>query len=238
MIISIHQPAYLPWLGYFHKIMLADIFVFFDTTQFEKNSFINRNKIKTPQGGQWLTVPVKLKGHLEKRIDQIEIFDQAWQKDHWKVIELNYKKAKYWQIYSPRLHEFYQKDYGNIAEACFSQLKIFAEILGLETKMVKASGLKIFESKKDELVLDICRELKADAYVSGNQGKGYLDAVKFEKDNIKVYFQDYQHPSYSQLWGEFIPCLSVLDLILNEGPKSKEIILKNNINKEELYEPR
>ena len=96
MILTIHQPAYLPWPGYFHRLMLADTFVFFDNTQFEKNSFINRNKIKTPRGAQWLTVPVSLKGHLEKEIREIEISGQAWRKDHWQAIELNYKKAKYW----------------------------------------------------------------------------------------------------------------------------------------------
>ena len=236
MILTIHQPAYLPWPGYFHRLMLADTFVFFDNTQFEKNSFINRNKIKNPRGAPWLTVPVSLKGHLEKEIREIEISGQAWRKDHWQAIELNYKKAKYWNKYSEKLKKFYEKPYSNIAEACFAQLKMFAEMLGVETKIIGASELKKFDSKKDDLVLDICKELSADLYISGSQGKGYLDLEKFKTQGVKVYFQDYQHPAYQQLWGEFLPNLSIIDLLFNEGPKSKEIILKNNITKDKLYE--
>jgi len=243
MIVSIHQPAYLPWLGYFHKIMLSDVFVFFDTTQFEKNSFINRNKIKTPQGEQWLTVPVKLKDHFKKEIRQIKLADQNWQKGHWQAIELNYKKAGYWNEYAEKLKKFYEKQHSNIAEACFAQLKMFVEMLGLDVKIVRASELDKFDSKKGDLVLDICEELAADIYVSGSLSKDYLDTDQFRNHGVKVYFQDYQYPIYQQFWGEFLPNLSIIDLLFNEGQKSREVILRNNVSKKdlltkpELYEP-
>lgn len=236
MIVSIHQPAYLPWLGYFHKILLSDTFVFFDTPQFEKNSFINRNKIKTPMGEQWLSAPIKLKNHLAKEINQIELADQTWQQQHAKAIELNYKKAKYFNDYWPKLQTLYQKKYSHISEVCYDQLVLFNGLLGIETKIVKSSDLPKYESKKQDLVLDICKDLEADIYVSGSQGKDYINKEKFEDNNIKLYFQDYHHPTYDQLWGEFMPAMGIADLLFNLGPKSKEIILKNNITKQDLYE--
>ena len=145
MILSIHQPAYLPWLGYFHKINLADKFIFFDTTQFEKNSFINRNKIKAVNGPIWLTVPLKTKDHFLKSMTEIEIAGQEWREKHWKAIELNYKKAKYWPAYSGRLRELYKKEYDNIADLCYDQLTLFLDCLGIKSKIVRSSELKSFQ---------------------------------------------------------------------------------------------
>lgn len=236
MIISIHQPAYLPWLGYFHKIFLSDIFVFFDTTQFEKNSFINRNRIKTPPGSTWLTVPVGLKNHLTKEIREIEIVvDQKWRARHWKAIELNYKKAKYWDVYSKELEKLYQEEYGKISDLCYDQLLLFLDWLEITTKIIKSSDLKPFNTKKLQLVLDICRDLGATSYVSGQLGRDYIDNNKFHDGGIKLYFQDYHHPEYEQLWGnEFLPYMCILDLVFNEGPKSRDIILYNNVVKQDL----
>ena len=231
MIVSVHQPAYLSWLGYFHKIALADVFVFLDDTQFEKNSFVNRNRIKTAQGPIWLTVPVKLGGHIDKKISEIEIADKVWQRKHWQSIELNYKKSAYWQEYSAELKNFYEKDFSHIADLCFAQLQWFVKLLGLSTKIIKASDLKLDNFKKQDLILAICRELKADIYVSGQQGKNYITLEKFQANGVKVYFQDYHHPKYSQLWAGFEPFMGIIDLFLNEGPKSLEIILKNNLTK-------
>ncbi|MBI3046046.1 MAG: WbqC family protein [Candidatus Harrisonbacteria bacterium] len=234
MILSIHQPAYSPWLGYFHKIGLSDTFVFFDTTQFEKNSFINRNKIKTANGPVWLTVPVKLKGHFDKPIKDIEIADQSWKKKHQKALELNYKKAKYWNEFSPIIDDFYKKDFKYISDLCYEQLLMFNSALGIDTKIIKASDLPKYESKKNELVLDICKGLKSNLYVSGGLGRDYIDAEAFKRDNIGLYFQDYKHPAYNQLWGDFVPYMSLWDLLLNEGPNSPKIIFEGNITKKDL----
>jgi len=235
MIVTIHQSAYLPWLGYFHKIALADIFVFFDTTQFIKNDFINRNKIKTPQGSAWLTVPVKLKDHFQKEIRHIEIADQKWREKHWKSIELNYKKTKYWNKYSKELKQLYDKPHQFISDLCYEQLLLIIKFLNLETKVVKSSELPQFTNKKQHLVLDICDHLGASLYISGSFGKNYIQEDNFSNRNIKLYFQDYKHPVYEQLHGEFIPCLSIIDLLFNKGPKSKNIIFNNNVTKEEIH---
>lgn len=231
MIISIHQPAYLPWLGYFHKIALSDVFVFFETTQFEKNSFINRNKIKTSNGPIWLTVPVKLENHLEKKINKIPLANKIWQDNHWKSIEYNYKKSKYWDVYSSQLRELYQKEYLNIADLCYDQLVLIMNWLQIKTKIIRSADLRNYESKKQQVVLDICLDLKADLYISGKLGKNYLEEKKFEERGIKVFFQDYQHPQYQQLWGIFTPYLGIIDLLFNEGLQSLEIIFKENVLK-------
>lgn len=235
MIATIHQPAYLPWLGYFHKINLADVFVFFDTTQFEKNSFINRNKIKTANGPIWLTVPLKTKDHFTKEIREIEPANGEWQEKHWKAIELNYKKAKYWEEYSGKLKKLYEKEYKNIADICYGQLMLFLDWLDIKTKVVKSSEMKDFSSKKLSLVMDILKELKASAYISGSLGRDYIDSEKFGENRIKLYYQNYNHPAYEQLWGEeFFKYMSVIDLIFNHGPKSFKIIMDNNIGKNNL----
>lgn len=234
MIISINQPAYSPWLGYFHRIGISDTFVFLDSTQFEKNSFVNRNKIKTSQGPLWLTVPVKLKNHFNKTIKDIEIADQNWQKRHWGAIETNYKKAKYWLEYSAIIENFYKKEFKTIADLCYSELSLFNKLLGLKTSIIKSSTLLITNAHKQDLVQEICRNLNCDIYVSGALGRDYLDVKKFNKYNIRVYFQDYQPPVYKQLWGSFVPNLSILDLLFNEGPNSLKIIYGNNINKKDL----
>lgn len=234
MIISIHQPAYLPWLGYFHKIALSDSFVFLDTTQFEKNSFINRNKIKSSQGAIWLTVPVSLGGHFNKQIKEIGLADKNWAEKHWKSIELNYKKSKYWDQYASEFKKIYENDYRTIDQICFDQLMFFIRALGLKTKIIKASGLEKLQSKKQELVMDILEKLKADIYVSGALGKDYLDVKEFNNKGIRLYYQDYQHPQYAQLWGEFQPYMSIIDLLFNQGEGSLEILMSGNISKQEL----
>lgn len=234
MIISIHQSAYLPWLGYIHKVMLSDVFVYFDTTQFEKNSFINRNKIKAPNGTPWLTVPVLTKGHFDMSLKEMEISEPSVLKKHWKSIEQSYKKAPYWGEYSQELKKLYKKEYKNLSNLCYDQLLLINDMLEVDTKVIKASDLKQFDSKKDELVLDICKELGATHYISGKMGKGYLDVNEFKREGIEVIFQEYNHPSYSQLWGDFAPYMNIFDLIFNEGSRSKEIISQDNQTKKDI----
>ncbi len=234
MIVSINQPAYLAWLGYFHRIAISDVFVYFDSTQFEKNSMVNRNKIKTANGPVMLTVPVKLKDHFGKTIKEVEIASDGWVKKHWLAIEFNYKKAKYWQEYAPMLKKIYEEDYKTVDQLCEAQLKFFVEALGIKTKIIKSSALPEFKSKKLDLILDILKEVKADVYVSGALGRDYIDSQKFTDANTKLYYQNYNHPKYEQLWGEFQPYMSIIDLLFNQGDRSLEILMSGNITKQDL----
>jgi len=225
MVVSINQPAYLPWLGYFERIKNSDIFVYFDTVQFEKNSFTNRNKIKTLQGSKWLTVPVNTSGFFNKNVlVKTHIADDKWRKSHWSQIIQNYRTAPYWDMFSKEIGEIYSHPYSFLSELCWSQLVLFLDILKIETKIIKASQLPNFESKNDSLVLDILKHLDASEYISGALGRGYLDERKFKSLNIKLTYQDYRPKEYRQLWGKFIPNMGVIDLLFNEGENSYKFI--------------
>lgn len=216
MIVTAHQPAYLPWLGYLEKIMRSDVYVFLDAVQFEKNSFTNRNKIKTPQGGVWLTVPVITKGHINATIMDLQIDKRSnWQKKHLNAIFLNYKKAPYYEEVMAKIEPFYLNDYDTLVDLCYDYTKFWLKELNINTKIVRFSELDI-KSEKSQLVFDICKQLHANTYISGAMGKDYLDDGKFLESGIKVVYQDYKQREYPQLWDkEFLRYMSVLDFVMN-----------------------
>lgn len=237
MILTAHQPAYLPWLGYFHKIAISDTFIILDDVQFEKNSFINRNKIKTPQGAIWLTVPVLTIGHTQKVILDIEINNTVdWRSKHWKSIYLNYKKAPYFYKYSDFFEDLYKKEWKKLTELLSYTLRFFVQELKINTKIYRQSDLGIHE-RNQQLILNLCQHFNAQIFVFGILGKNYADIDSFKKSGIKVIFQDYNHPIYPQLWGNFICNLSIADFLFNVGPEnSLEIIMNQNITNNEIIE--
>ena len=215
MILSAHQPAYLPWLGYFDKIIRSDVFIYLDNVQFEKNSFTNRNKIRTHQGPLWLTVPVQLKGHINKLIKDIEIDNlKNWQKKHLNSIYMNYKKARRFEECFYKIEKFYKTEYTFFSDYCFEYLKFWINEIDIKTKIIKGSELLI-ESKKSDLIIDLCEYFKADYYISGALGKNYLIEKDFADAGIEIEYQNYKHPVYPQLCGEFIPYMSILDFWMN-----------------------
>lgn len=215
MILTAHQPAYMPWLGYFNKLIRSDVFVFLDTVQYEKNSFINRNRIKTPQGAIWLTVPVKIKGHTALTLRETEIDNrQNWKEKHLKSIQLNYRKASRFDTCFPRLEALYGEDYSLLADMCFRHLEFWLNEMGIEKNVVRSSSLPI-GSRKSDLIFDLCRHFGADYYISGALGRNYLDEEKFKDTGIQVEYQDYRHPAYPQLHGAFMPNLGIVDFWMN-----------------------
>lgn len=234
MILTAHQPVYLPWLGLFHKIAISDAYCYFDDVQYQVKDWNNRNKIKTANGETWLTVPVLTTGYRDRKINEIEINNSVdWRKKHWKSIYLNYKKAPYFSKYAGFFEETYKKEWTNLSDLNEHMLKWFMKELGINVKYFKASELD-FQGYKSGLVLNMCKKLKADLYIFGAQGKDYAKEEDFTKEGIKIYFQDYKHPVYPQLHGDFIPNLSIIDLLFNCGPKSLEILMGGNITKEQL----
>jgi len=218
MILSAHQPAYLPWLGYFEKIQRSDVFIYLDTVQFEKNSFINRNKIKTPQGGQWLTIPVKVKGHTNTTLADTEVDDgQPWRIKHLKSIEMNYRKAPYFAEAYPELERLISIPTNNLADLCWQHLNFWLAEFEIETKVIRSSELKI-NSKKSDLVLDLCKHFSVENYLSGALGRDYLNENDFVDAGIKVEYQEFIHPAYPQRWGGFEPYMGIVDYWMNCGP--------------------
>ncbi len=227
MIVSIHQPCYLPWLGYFDKIARSDIHVVLDTVQFEKNSFTNRNKIKTSQGWCWLTVPVMTKGKYGRlSLTTLHIDNtQNWQSKHFKSIIMNYKNAPFFDRYIESLKSFYEeKHWTFLGKLNIEMLKYFLSILGINTKIVMASSIKP-DGKKSDLILNICRNFGATEYISGELGRNYLNEESFTDAGINVFYQEYHHPVYHQLFEEFQPYMAIIDLLMNCGDESKNILM-------------
>ncbi|MDO8633062.1 MAG: WbqC family protein [Candidatus Wildermuthbacteria bacterium] len=233
MILTAHQPQYLPWLGLFHKIALSDTFCFFDVAQYRAKSF-NRNSIKTPQGSLFLTVPVLSKGYREKEFHEIEINNELdWRKDHFKSLLVNYKKAPFFSTYADFFEDTYKKEWRYFGELTEYMLRWFLGELGISVVFSKASDQQ-FTGTGSARVLDMCKKLGANVYIFGTLGKGYADTKEFEEAGVRPYFQEYLHPSYPQLWGEFLSNMSVVDLLFNCGPNSLEVLMKGNITKEDL----
>lgn len=233
-ILSAHQSSFLPWLGFFHKIALSDIFLILDNTQFEKNSFSNRNKIRGGNGSFWLTVPVKLRGHLHKKIIDIEICENTiWRRKHLSAIENSYAKAPYYEKYIPFFQNCYSQEWRSIAELNGHMLKWLLKELGITTEIYRMSDF-LFTKRKSDLIIEICQYFNANVYIFGTLGKNYADVDKFNNNNIKIYFQEYRHPLYTQLYDPFIPNLSIIDLLFNCGPGAGDILINGNITKKQL----
>jgi hypothetical protein len=233
-ILTAHQPLYLPWLGFFHKVAMSDIFVFMDDVQFINDDYIHRNKIKMPTGWIWLTVPILSKEHLNKKIKDMQIDnDKNWNKKHWKSISSNYAKAPYFESYKDFFENIYEKKWDNLADLDECLLKYLLKELKISVKLIKASEQN-FEGKKSDRILDMCMKLGADAYIFGELGKNYADVEDFENKGVKVYFQKYVHPVYSQLHGDFVSHLSIIDLLFCYGEKSYDILMRENPTRDDL----
>lgn len=223
MILAAHQPAYLPWLGYLDRIAIADVFVYLDTVQFEKNSYINRNRIKTPVGAKWLTIPVKTRGHMSATLRDTEIdCTRSWREKHLKTIEMNYTRATQFRTCFPKLKSLLADNSGSLAGLCFRQLRFWLEEFRISTRIVRASELQVSTSKS-ALILDLCRELGATRYLSGALGRNYLVREDFAAAGVAIEFQSYTHPIYPQLWGEFLSHMSIVDFWMNCGPDTRTL---------------
>ena len=232
MILTAHQPVYLPWLGLFHKIALADAFVSFNRVQYLAKDWNNRNKILTNQGPIWLTVPVLSSGHREKHIGEIEINNSLpWPRKHWKSLRLNYGKAPYFARYADYFEDVWlRREWRYLTELNDSMLRWFLSTLGIEVAFHSAGDFA-FEGKKSALVLDMCRKMGTDAYIFGALGRDYADAEAFSREGVGLYFQDYHHPEYPQQHPGFLSHLSIVDLLFNVGPASLDVLMSGNLDK-------
>ena len=216
----------MPWLGYFDKIVRSETFVFLDNVQFKKNEFQNRNKIKTAQGWMWLTVPVLYK--YPEQIDEVKINNGiGWRKKHLRTLAINYQKAPYFHDRFPEVERFYAVDSASISEVNRESVLMLLRQLGVDRKIAIASALGHLPKEPSERLAAICENLQADTYLSGAGGREYLDLEPFNKRGITVVFQEFKHPVYTQLYGDFIPNLSLLDLLFNCGPDSLKILEGN-----------
>lgn len=226
-IVAIHQPQYLPWIPYCAKVDACDVFVFLDTVQYQKNGMQNRNQIKTKQGACWLTVPVN--GRMSLSINETPIANNAWKKKHIRSIEQNYARAPYIDLFSYGLKPILESPWRTLADLNIAVCKWMFEQLGIETVCVRASELGV-KGRKEELVLDVCEKLRAETYLSGKGAAVYQHSDSFLERNIHLVYHDYINLEYKQCHKDvgFVSGLSALDLILNMGHQSREVMVEGN----------
>ncbi len=232
MKVAIHQPHYLPWLGYLAKMDAADCFVFLDTVQYEKNGWQNRNKMRATRsasasGWQWLTVPVRAR--LGTIIREVAIdAAQPWARKHCQSIRLNYARAAYFDRYFPVLEELLSRPWQKLADLNVEVTRFLASAFGISTRTVLASELAVTSSDPTERLLGLCLALGADTYLAGRDGAVYMTLGPFREAGVSVLVQDYEHPVYPQSDGEFLPFLSAVDLLLTHGESGLEILRRGS----------
>jgi WbqC-like protein family len=212
------QPTYLPWVGYFDLLDQSDVFVFYDSVQFEKQSWQQRNRIKTAQGPQWLTVPVYQS--LGQRIDEVRTSNAtAWRRKHWMSLVTNYSRAPFWNEYSPRLRVVYEQPWESLAELNIRLITELSSALRIQSTFLRSSALPRFEGNKEEPLAALAAHLEAGIYLSPAGAKTYLtDSKAFARRRVAIEFHAYEHPVWPQQFGQFVPYLSVIDLLFQCGP--------------------
>lgn len=228
-IIAVHQPNFIPWLGFFYKWASADHMVFLDDAAFTKGSHINRVRIRDASGQHWLTIPVHQKGRLNQPIAETEIKnDLPWRDSVLGKLRSCYGKAPFFKHYFPGFEAIIMKERLLLADLNIELLKWLAGVLAIETPWVLSSSLEGVNGKATERLVSICRHLGASAYLSGFGGQKYQEEEVFKKHNIQLAIYDFKHPVYPQRGEDFIAGLSVMDLLFNCGPESAGMLKKNS----------
>ncbi len=219
MIVAVHQPQYMAWGGYFHKMDAADAFVFLDTVQYKKNEYQNRNLIKGPRGPQWLSVPVLYR--FGQRIGEVRINDTVpWARKHLAALVSYYGRAPFFNRYFGDFEKLLAGAYAGISELNIAASKLIARLLGIKTALSVASELPPVDEQRDRRLVEIVTLLGGDTYLSGAGGAGYIDENVFKEGGVRLTFQEFHAPVYPQLFGAFAPNLSAIDLIFNVGPNA------------------
>lgn len=216
MRITIHQPQFMPWLGYLDKIDQADLFIVLDTVQFKKNEWQNRNRIRTSNGWQWLTVPVLQR--FGQRIDEVTINPTAsWRDQHLRALRMHYARAPHRDPYLAGLRELYEQPWERLYELNLAVIRWLLQSFGITTPVRCASEWTAREEPTDRLI-DLCRGVGATQYLAGPGADGYMDKGRFEASGVRLEMQTFHHPVYRQVYQPFEPNLSAIDLLFMQGP--------------------
>lgn len=218
MKVSINQPAYLPWLGYLDRIAQSDLHIVLDHVQFEKNSMVNRNKIRNKDSWSWLTVPVKTKGLFENlAINKLEtVSSSSWGQKHFKTLSMAYSKSSYYKDYSDYFEDLYARDWPLLLPCINNITSFLLREFNIATPLVSSSSMRP-RSAKSDLILQLCLDVGATTYLSGPFGRDYLNMSSFERAGIEIEYHEYIHPEYPQVYSGFYPFMSSVDLLFNLG---------------------
>jgi hypothetical protein len=218
--VAIVQSNYIPWKGYFDLINLVDEFILYDDVQYTRRDWRNRNKIKTPRGLRWLTVPVRTKGRYYQKVRETEVSDPGWGGRHWQSIVHNYSKAEYFDTYRDLFEELYLgQNERFLSQINYRFLTAICQILGIRTKLSWSMDYDVAEEDKTERLVGLCKQAGATEYLSGPAAKAYMEEDLFKDEGIELRYMDYSgYPEYNQLFPPFKHSVSIIDLIFNEGP--------------------
>jgi hypothetical protein len=219
--VAIVQSNYIPWKGYFDLIAAVDEFILYDDMQYTRRDWRNRNQIKTPQGEQWLTVPVKVKGKYYQTIRETQIEGTDWAEAHWKALAQNYRRAPHYEEIAAIFELLYKgREYTHLSTLNRVFIESVCNYLGIATKITDSSDYSLVEGKTERLA-DLCAQVGGTEYISGPAAKGYIEEGIFSERGIKLSWFDYSdYPEYTQLWGEFTHGVTVLDLLFNCGKEA------------------
>jgi hypothetical protein len=229
MKVGVIQSNYIPWRGYFDFIDSVDLFVFHDDLQYTKNDWRNRNRIVTPAGLRWLTVPVSYK-HVEQKIDEVPIdYSQKWASSHIQQLSAHYRRAPFFGDYIHGFAGIVNEPFTSISELNVAVCKWIMQVLKIRTPICMSRELAL-SGKKSERLIDLLTKVRGTTYVSGPSASAYLDLDLFRRHGIRVEYKSYDYPEYSQTQRGFSPAVSVLDLLFNTGPEARSYMKSSAIN--------
>jgi hypothetical protein len=221
--VCIHQPDFCPYIGFFDRLLVCDIFVVLDDVQFIRRGWQHRDKIKTPRGAEWITLSVE-KGEYSQVISDTRLLNgTAWRMDCLNLLQENYRKARFFEEYFPSIRSLFLIEENNLAKFNLRFLRWLLEIFEIQIEISLSSALDI-EEKSTKRLINIVEKVGGTHYLTGTGSRDYLDEDLFRRSGLSLEWQNFQHPQYDQLYGDFIPYLSVLDLVFNCGPESKDIV--------------
>ncbi|MBQ3163231.1 MAG: WbqC family protein [Lachnospiraceae bacterium] len=220
MVVAIHQPNYIPWGGYFYKLIKCDAFVFLDDVQYTRG-FINRNKIKTQNGSQWLTVPVQ--GSQALNINEIQFAEERWKQKHIRALEINYSRSEYFKKYASDIFNIINEA-NDLCNLNMGLIKYIGDVLGAKCTYYKSSDLKC-TTTSDDRIIEIVEKVGGDTYFSGTGAMNYQEMSKFSKEGIQLVYSDFKLKEYKQVWGEFQDKLSIIDILFNCGSDTRDILV-------------
>jgi hypothetical protein len=223
--VAIVQSNYIPWKGYFDLLNSVDEFILYDDMQFTRRDWRNRNLIKTPRGLQWLTIPVEVKGRYYQPICETRISDPRWAAKHWATLTHNYARCPFFELYRPLFEPLYQHDWRSLSAVNHAFLKAICGILGVTTRISWSMDYRPLKEGKTERLVDLCKQTGATRYLSGPAARDYIEPRLFESAGIELVFYDYAgYPEYPQRFGKFEHGVTILDLLFNVGPQSKQYL--------------
>ncbi len=241
MILGILQSAYLPWLGFFDQIRQCDLFLIYEDVQFTKKDWRSRNRIKTPQGPLWLSVPVQQKGVLGRKIRDVHIHeDGQWRKKHWRALAKNYAQAPYFAEHAAFFESIYAESWKYLIDLNRAIIDYCLQYLGLKTRVIYSADTDLEQSylqyckgfaEPTERIVYLCSHLGAGTFLEGASGRRFIVPEKLKQAGIDLVFHEYEHPVYTQQFAGFAPCLSIVDLLFNHGPHSLEILASGTRSK-------